>query len=57
MTQVAEQVADEIVSLRLTGLRLWGQSSGTALAVATAQRLEERGVDVAARVPRRAAAR
>ena len=46
MTQVAEQVADEIVSLRLTGLRLWGQSSGTALAVATAQRLEERGVEV-----------
>ncbi|WP_239471700.1 amino acid adenylation domain-containing protein [Streptomyces sp. NEAU-S7GS2] len=44
--QIAEQVADEIIGLGLTGLRLWGQSSGTAFAVATAKRLEQRGVEV-----------
>jgi surfactin synthase thioesterase subunit len=43
---VAEQIADEIIRLGPTGLRLWGQASGMALAVATAKRLEERGVDV-----------
>ncbi|MFH8572683.1 amino acid adenylation domain-containing protein [Streptomyces sp. NPDC017993] len=44
--QVADQVADEIIRLGLTKVRLWGQSSGTEFAVATAMGLEERGVDV-----------
>ena len=44
--QVAGQVADEISQRGLTGILLWGQSSGTALAVETARRLQERGADV-----------
>ncbi|WP_407555261.1 amino acid adenylation domain-containing protein [Streptomyces sp. Pv4-95] len=44
--QVADQVADEIIRLGLTKVRLWGQASGTAFAVATAMGLEARGVDV-----------
>jgi amino acid adenylation domain-containing protein len=44
--QVAGQVADEISRRGLTGILLWGQSSGTALAVETARRLQERGADV-----------
>jgi amino acid adenylation domain-containing protein len=44
--QVAGQVAGEISRRGLTGILLWGQSSGTALAVETARRLQERGADV-----------
>ncbi|MFF4350270.1 amino acid adenylation domain-containing protein [Streptomyces sp. NPDC001530] len=46
MTQVAEQVVVEMVRSGLTRVLLWGHSSGTALAVETATRLQERGVDV-----------
>ena len=44
--EVAVQVTDEISRRGLTGILLWGQSSGTALAVETARRLQERGMDV-----------
>jgi amino acid adenylation domain-containing protein len=44
--QVAGQVADEISQRGLTRILLWGQSSGTALAVETARRLQEHGADV-----------
>ena len=46
MAQVIEQVVDEITRRGLTGILLWGQSSGTAFAVETARKLQERGVDV-----------
>jgi amino acid adenylation domain-containing protein len=46
MTEVVEQVADEIVRRGLTRVLLWGHSSGAAPAVETARRLQERGVDV-----------
>ncbi|MGW1653342.1 non-ribosomal peptide synthetase [Streptomyces atratus] len=46
MTQVVEQVVDEIIRRGLTSVLLWGHSSGTALAVETARKLQERGVDV-----------
>ncbi|WP_455351427.1 non-ribosomal peptide synthetase [Streptomyces sp. SYSU K217416] len=46
MTQVVEQVVDEISRRGLRRVRLWGQSSGTALAVETARKLQGRGVDV-----------
>ncbi|MCZ1002016.1 alpha/beta fold hydrolase [Streptomyces mirabilis] len=46
MTQVVEQVVDEIVRRGLTRILLWGHSSGAAPAVETARRLQERGVDV-----------
>ncbi|MFE3904928.1 amino acid adenylation domain-containing protein [Streptomyces sp. NPDC059153] len=46
MTQVVEQVVDEIIRRDLTRVLLWGHSSGTALAVETARKLQERGVDV-----------
>ncbi|MFF8918554.1 amino acid adenylation domain-containing protein [Streptomyces sp. NPDC015032] len=46
MTQVVEQVVDEITGRGLTRVLLWGHSSGTALALETARRLRERGVDV-----------
>ncbi|MFB7186844.1 amino acid adenylation domain-containing protein [Streptomyces sp. NPDC056178] len=46
MTQVVEQVVDEIIGRGLTRVLLWGHSSGTALAVETARKLRERGVDV-----------
>ncbi|MFB7131612.1 amino acid adenylation domain-containing protein [Streptomyces sp. NPDC056237] len=46
MTQVVEQVVDEITGRGLTRVLLWGHSSGTALAVETARKLRERGVDV-----------
>ncbi|MFF9349260.1 amino acid adenylation domain-containing protein [Streptomyces sp. NPDC014734] len=46
MTQVVEQVVDEITGRGLTRVLLWGHSSGTAPAVETARRLSERGVDV-----------
>ena len=43
---VAERVAEELVGRGLTEVLLWGQSAGTAYALATARRLEERGVRV-----------
>ncbi|MER6101600.1 amino acid adenylation domain-containing protein [Streptomyces sp. NPDC001832] len=46
MTQVVEQVVVEIMRRGLTRVLLWGHSSGTALAVETARKLQERGVDV-----------
>jgi amino acid adenylation domain-containing protein len=46
ITAVVEQVVDEVVRRGLTGVMVWGHSSGTAPAVATARRLEERGVRV-----------
>jgi surfactin synthase thioesterase subunit len=46
MSQVVEQVAGEIASRGLTRVLLWGHSSGTPLAVETARKLEELGVEV-----------
>ncbi|MDQ4021966.1 MAG: alpha/beta fold hydrolase, partial [Actinomycetota bacterium] len=46
MAQVVEQVVTEITRRGLTGVLLWGHSSGTAFAVATARKLQERGLDV-----------
>ncbi|ANP51472.1 amino acid adenylation domain-containing protein [Streptomyces griseochromogenes] len=46
ITQVAEQVASEIVARGLTRVLLWGHSSGTAPAIETARRLQAHGVDV-----------
>ena len=44
--QVVEQVVEEVARRGSTDILLWGHSSGTALAVATARALEERGVPV-----------
>jgi surfactin synthase thioesterase subunit len=44
--QVVEQVVAEIARRGLTDVLLWGHSSGTATAVATARALEARGVPV-----------
>ncbi|GAA3378253.1 amino acid adenylation domain-containing protein [Streptomyces sannanensis] len=46
MAQVVEQVVAEITERGLTTVMLWGHSSGTAFAVETARKLQERGVDV-----------
>ncbi|WSA75132.1 amino acid adenylation domain-containing protein [Streptomyces sp. NBC_01799] len=46
MAQVAEQIVVEIIRRGLTRVLLWGHSSGTALAVETAGKLQESGVDV-----------
>ncbi|WP_326743793.1 amino acid adenylation domain-containing protein [Streptomyces sp. NBC_00121] len=46
VAQVVEQVVDEIVRHGLTKVMLWGHSSGTALAVETARRLQKHGVEV-----------
>ncbi|MER5177304.1 amino acid adenylation domain-containing protein [Streptomyces sp. NPDC002896] len=46
MADVVEQVVAEITERGLTGIMLWGHSSGTAFAVETARQLQERGVDV-----------
>ena len=55
--QVVAQVVAELGPQRgLTRVLLWGHSSGTALAVAAARALHERGVDGAAAVPGRPAA-
>ncbi|MFJ5951302.1 amino acid adenylation domain-containing protein [Streptomyces noursei] len=43
---VVERTVAEIARHGLTGLLLWGHSSGAALAVATAQRLQARGTPV-----------
>jgi surfactin synthase thioesterase subunit len=47
MAQVVEQVVGEATRRGLSRVLLWGHSSGAALAVETARKLEERGVDVA----------
>ena len=46
MAQVVEQVVAEITRRDLTRVLLWGHSSGTAFAVETARKLQERGVDI-----------
>ncbi|MCW2872936.1 amino acid adenylation domain-containing protein [Actinacidiphila oryziradicis] len=46
MAQVVEQVVAEITRRGLTRVLLWGHSSGTAYAVETARKLQERGVEV-----------
>ncbi|MFF9580605.1 amino acid adenylation domain-containing protein [Streptomyces achromogenes] len=46
ITEVAERVAAEITARGLTRVMLWGHSSGTAPALETARRLQERGVRV-----------
>ncbi|MEU0005920.1 amino acid adenylation domain-containing protein [Streptomyces sp. NPDC006314] len=44
IAEVAEQVAAEITARGLTRVMLWGHSSGAAPALATARKLQERGV-------------
>jgi surfactin synthase thioesterase subunit len=46
LTQVVDQVVDEIVQRGLRQILLWGHSSGAAFAVETARKLHGRGVDV-----------
>ncbi|HJY46119.1 MAG TPA: alpha/beta fold hydrolase, partial [Propionibacteriaceae bacterium] len=46
MQQIVEQVVAEITARGLTEVLLWGHSSGTAFAVETARRLQQRGVVV-----------
>ncbi len=46
MAQVVQQVVAEIIRRGLTRVLLWGHSSGTAFAVETARKLQERGVNV-----------
>ena len=46
LTQVVDQTAAEISQRGLTRVLLWGHSSGTAFAVATARKLQEHGVHV-----------
>ena len=46
LSELVDQVVDEISTRGLTRVMLWGHSSGTAGAVETARRLEARGVDV-----------
>jgi amino acid adenylation domain-containing protein len=46
MERVVEQVVAEITTRGLEDILLWGHSSGTAFAVETAKRLQDRGVEV-----------
>ncbi|HEY6685669.1 MAG TPA: amino acid adenylation domain-containing protein [Propionibacteriaceae bacterium] len=46
MERVVEQVVAEITARGLKDILLWGHSSGTAFAVATAKKLEDHGVEV-----------
>ncbi|MFJ4990322.1 amino acid adenylation domain-containing protein [Streptomyces sp. NPDC088732] len=46
MTQVVEQVAEEVAGRGPGPVMLWGHSSGAAYALETARRLRERGVEV-----------
>jgi amino acid adenylation domain-containing protein len=46
LDRVARQVADEIAARGLTRVMLWGHSSGTAAALATARQLADRQVEV-----------
>ncbi|MEV5935082.1 amino acid adenylation domain-containing protein [Streptomyces sp. NPDC052079] len=46
LEDVVAQVVAEITERNLTGILLWGHSSGAAFAVATARELEKRGLDL-----------
>jgi amino acid adenylation domain-containing protein len=46
MERVVEQVIAEITARGLKDVLLWGHSSGTAFAVETAKRLQDRGVEI-----------
>ena len=46
MERVVDQVVAEITARGLKEVLLWGHSSGTAFAVETAKRLQDRGVEV-----------
>jgi surfactin synthase thioesterase subunit len=46
MERVVEQVVAEITARGLKDILLWGHSSGTAFAMETAKRLQDRGVEV-----------
>jgi len=46
LAQVVDRVVAEITARGLKEVLLWGHSSGTAFAVETARRLQDRGVDV-----------
>jgi amino acid adenylation domain-containing protein len=46
MDEVVDQVVSEITERKLTGLSLWGHSSGAVFALETARRLQEKGVEV-----------
>ena len=46
MERVVEQVVAEITARGLKEVLLWGHSSGTAFAIETARRLQDRGVEV-----------
>ena len=46
MQRVVEQVVAEITARGLKEILLWGHSSGTAFAVETAKKLQDRGVEV-----------
>ncbi|MCE3550960.1 amino acid adenylation domain-containing protein [Pseudonocardia sp. RS11V-5] len=46
LAEIVERVTAEITARKLTRVLLWGHSSGTAYAVATARALDERGVHV-----------
>jgi surfactin synthase thioesterase subunit len=46
MTEVVERVSEEVAARGLSRVLLWGHSTGSALAIETAEELLERGVDV-----------
>jgi surfactin synthase thioesterase subunit len=46
LAQVVDRVVAEITARGLSQVLLWGHSSGTAFAVETARRLQDRGVEV-----------
>jgi amino acid adenylation domain-containing protein len=46
MSTVADRVVEEITRAGVTPVSIWGHSSGSALAIETARRLHERGIDV-----------
>jgi surfactin synthase thioesterase subunit len=46
LPQVVEQVVAEIGERGLTGVQLWGHSTGSAFALETARKMQERGLEV-----------
>ncbi|HEY7176535.1 MAG TPA: alpha/beta fold hydrolase [Micromonosporaceae bacterium] len=46
ITTVAERLVDEIIATAISPVSIWGHSSGSALAIETARRLQARGTDV-----------
>ena len=46
LEDVVDQVVDEITNRELSRVMLWGHSSGTAFALATARQLRTRGIEV-----------